>query len=236
MNQKTLTYILIIATLLLTIVFMTNKSSQSEKTIEIHNNRSYEEKSENNESSNTIKPSQTITEVEMPTEDHSPIDLPFHNKNRSEKNIKNFKKITYLETPDLSDFMMEDVSLDLVAAVSGRNKSGDVLTLLATKLPINPYMINALIKENPELFPIHDKNILEGSFTEQFSQKIPINGMKDIKVFTKEINGKTYVASYGKREDEKGTYGFVFESSKNNIDKNYDYLEKFFLKFKARSN
>ncbi len=242
MNQKTLTYSITIATLLLLLFGYLNSKQSSDLTTE---NPEQQDSSQDevyeppqlivNERP-ALAPSELKTTLTPEEELASLEELPFHSRQRSKENIKKFSKLAYLDAPNLEDFMMEDFSQDEVAVLSGKNVSGEVLTLLASKLELNPENLNFLLKSNPELFPAHNQNILEGEFKPVLNNKDPLNGMKDITVFTKEVNGSFYVAAHAPREDGQGTYGFIFEGEKNNIEANYDYLENFFLQFKARKD
>lgn len=242
MNQKILTYILSFATLLL-LSFTCSKLVQHSDTFKTRQEKiniapvvPYE------------RPKLIVKETPPPLSSDLQVissqkeeikkleELPFHSRQRSRENIQKFSERTYLNTPNLESFMMEDFSQDEIAVLSGKNDSGEVLTVLASKIQINPSNLNSLIKSSPELFPVHNQNILEGSFQKVFEQKKPLNGMKNITVFTKEINGSFYIVSSGPREDDKGTYGLILESTKEDVEANYDYLENFFLGFKAREN
>lgn len=163
------------------------------------------------------------------------IDLPFHSRNRSERLKSEFVKRTYLNIPDMDDYLFEDYSQDNVAVLVGKNNQGDTMTILASRTLIDPGNLDQFIADNSELFPLSGSDIQNGSFQNVMNLDRDLNGFSGVSVHTKSSGGKTFAAFYAPRADKKGAYGIVLEGKKDSLMQNYDYYENKLLNFKARS-
>ena len=140
-----------------------------------------------------------------------------------------------INLPDSYIFDAGDPPLEGTLALHGRSFDGSSgLTMIAGKMNPSKDEILSFLKESPESFPNFDNKQVQWG---QQSQNIPFDpssGMRDGTLWRgTDAKGNVIIAVLLKRNDGQGSYLLVQNGSKDYIDENDGYWDKFKDSIKA---